>query len=105
MTPRDIIEKEIAKKLKEFPEKAKAVNAIIELDVTGDDGGKWSIDCTKGGKISAGSTGKAALTVTVSDSDFVDLFAGKLSPTKAYFSGKLKLKGDMSLAFKLGNII
>lgn len=29
------------------------------------------------------------------------VFAGKLKPTMAFMSGKLKIKGDMSLAIKM----
>lgn len=106
MKTKEIIEVEIAKKLKSNPEKATAVNAIVELVITGDDGGTWSIDCTKaGGEVLKGSTDKAKLTVTMLDSDFLELYKGNLNPQKAFFSGKVKVKGDMGLALKLGNIL
>lgn len=33
--------------------------------------------------------------------DVVFVFTGKLKPTMAFMSGKLKIKGDMSLAIKM----
>ncbi|MBI2092321.1 MAG: SCP2 sterol-binding domain-containing protein [Deltaproteobacteria bacterium] len=106
MKPKEIVEVEIVKKLKASPEKASAVNAVIELQITGADGGTWTIDCTKpGGEISGGSKGAAKLTVTMSDADFTDMFLGKLKPQAAFLTGKVKVKGDIALALKLGNII
>ena len=106
MKIKDIIEKEIPKKMKAGPDKVKQVAAVIELQISGDDGGVWTIDCTKaGGKISAGSTGKAHLIVKIADCDFVDMFNEKLKPASAYFSGKLKVEGDLSIALKLGNVL
>ena len=37
--------------------------------------------------------------------DFLKLAEGKLNPTSAFMSGKLKIKGDMSLALKLQSLI
>jgi putative sterol carrier protein len=106
MTPKEILEGEIADKLKKNPDKVKAVSSVVEFVVTGKDGGTWTIDCTKpGGQVKSGSTGSANLTVTVSDTDFVDVYTGKLNPQMGFFSGKIKLKGDMGLAMKLGNIL
>lgn len=106
MTPKEIFEVEIAKKLVSKPEKAAAINAVIEFVITGDTGGTWTVDLTKpGGEIISGSKGNAKLTVTMSDKDFVDLYAGKLNPQMAFMTGKVKVKGDIGLALKLGGIL
>lgn len=106
MNPKDIIETEIAKKLKANPEKASAVNAVVVMDITGDDGGQWTIDCTKpGAEVKTGGTDGANLTVTMAANDFVDMYNKTLSPQQAFFAGKVKVKGDVSLALKLGNIL
>ena len=39
--------------------------------------------------------------MTLNESDFVQMFAGKLDATSAFMSGKLKIKGNMGLAMKL----
>ena len=44
---------------------------------------------------------KADVTLTMADEDLVDMMTGKLNPQKAFFKGKLKIKGNMGLAMKL----
>jgi putative sterol carrier protein len=43
----------------------------------------------------------ADCTIAVSQSDFEDLARGRLDPAMALMRGKLKVKGDMSVAMKL----
>ena len=45
--------------------------------------------------------GKADVTITISDKDFMELLMGKLNPQKLFFQGRLKIKGNMSLAMKI----
>ena len=39
MTPKSYFEEKIAQKLKDKPETSKAVNAVYEFNITGDNGG------------------------------------------------------------------
>jgi hypothetical protein len=59
----------------------------------------------KNGSGSVGSgdptTGAADVTFTLKDGDFINMFAGKLKPTNAFMTGKLKLAGDMGKAMAL----
>ncbi len=89
------------------PEKAKKINASYLFDIGGDDGGKWFADLTKESApwISEGE-GEAKCTITVPKAeDWVAIASGKMNPTAAFMQGKLKVKGDMSLAMKLQGLL
>ena len=66
--------------------------------------GPWHLDL-KNGSGAAGkgrpASGDHDVTMTLNESDFVQMFAGKLDATSAFMSGKLKIKGNMGLAMKL----
>jgi putative sterol carrier protein len=105
-TPKSFFEEKIAKKLVDKPETSKAVNSIYEFNITGDNGGVWTVDLTKEpGTVQAGSTGNAKCTVTCASGDFMNIVSGKMNPQMAFMSGKLKIKGDMGLAMKLQKVI
>ncbi|MCP3062409.1 SCP2 sterol-binding domain-containing protein [Myxococcus sp. K38C18041901] len=106
-TAKEIIETEIPQKLTAKPELAKEVNAIIHFDVSGDGGGKWTLDLTKdAGWVSAGHEGASKMTILVSNDDFVKIKNKTLNPQMAAMQGKLKFKPmDMGLAMKLAKIL
>ncbi|CAK6433946.1 unnamed protein product [Pipistrellus nathusii] len=56
------------------------------------------------GKVYQGpAKGSADVTITHSDDDFI-VVLGKLDPQKAFFSGKLKARGNIMLSMKLQTI-
>jgi len=87
------------------PSKAAGVNATIQYDITGDQGGTWNAVVKDGAcQVNAGAAASPNLTITMSSQDWLDMTGGKLSGQMAFMSGKLKLKGDMGLAMKIGSI-
>jgi len=104
LTPKQIFEEKIGPRLLADPAKAKSVNAIYQFDITGDEGGTWTVDLTAPA-VTSGSSGKANCTITVSAKDFVDIIGEKLNAQMAFLQGRLKVAGDMSLALKLGTIL
>ena len=83
-------------------EKAAGMKAVYQWDVTGDGGGKWNAEIADGAcKVSEGENASPNITITVASSDWLDIINGKLDGQMAFMSGKLKVKGDMSLAMKL----
>ena len=105
-SPKQYFEEKIAKKLQDRPEISKSVNSVYEFNITGDNGGVWTVDLTKEpGAVSPGSAGTAKCTVTCAAPDFMNIVSGKMNPQMAFMSGKLKIKGDMGLAMKLQKVI
>lgn len=84
----------------------KQVKAVIVYKITDPDA-TWTVDLKNGsGSVTYGDTGaKADLTVTVSDADFVALANKELNPQQAFMRGKIKVKGNMGVAMKLGKVL
>lgn len=87
------------------PDKAAGVNAVIQYDITGEGGGTWHVTIKDGTcAVAAAAATNPNLTLTMSGQDWLDMLAGKVSGQMAFMSGKLKLKGDMGLAMKIGGM-
>jgi putative sterol carrier protein len=87
------------------PDKATGVNATIQYEISGDQGGTWHAVIKDGTcTVNSGPATNPNLTLTMAAQDWLDMSAGKLSGQMAFMSGKLKLKGDMGLAMKIGGI-
>merc|ERR1712072_339331 len=84
----------------------KKARAVIKFVIKEDPvNGTWILDFKNGdGKVYQGQ-GKADVTFTMSDSDFVAMSEGKLDGQSAFMGGKLKLAGNMAIAMKLGGIL
>jgi putative sterol carrier protein len=86
-------------------DKAAGVNATIQYDITGTGGGTWNAVIKDNAcAVAAGPASNPSLTLTMSAQDWLDMSTGKLSGQMAFMSGKLKLKGDMGLAMKIGGM-
>jgi hypothetical protein len=82
---------------------AKEIGVSYQLDVTGEGGGQWFVDCTATGpRIESGNPGTAECAVTMTAADFQLLMeAPQANGMKLFFSGKLKIAGNPLLATKL----
>jgi len=106
-TAKSILESEIPALLQSKPELAKEINAVIHFNITGDQGGTWTLDCTKDSNwVQSGAQGTPKMTIVVSDQDFVKIRRKQLNAQMAAMQGKLKFKPmDMGLAMKLGKLL
>lgn len=88
------------------PAKVATLKARYQFDLTGEGGGTYHGVFDNGAiDIGEGAIENAGCTITMSAADFMSMVEGKLNPTAAFMSGKLKMKGDMGLAMKLQTII
>jgi putative sterol carrier protein len=86
-------------------EGAKGLTAVYQYDITGDGGGQFYNAITDGAlEVKEGTHDSPNITITMTSKDYIDLVNGKLNGQMAFMSGKLKIKGDMSLAMKLQNL-
>src|SRR5947208_15842505 len=86
-------------------DKASGTNATIQYDVSGDGGGTWNAVIKDGTcTVSQGAGPNPNLTLQISAQDWLDMLSGKQSGQMLFTSGKLKVKGDMGLAMKLGSM-
>ena len=105
-TPKAIFEKDFPERLAARPALPKEVNACYEFNITGPNGGVWTVDITEAGagKITEGSTGTSGCTVTMADTLFVDIMNKKTNTQMAFMSGKLKVS-NVNLALKLVKVL
>jgi putative sterol carrier protein len=84
-----------------LPEKAEGVNAIIQFDLSGDNGGQFWLRVSEG-KIENGEgvSENPKLTIKAAADDYYNVVSGVTNAMQAYMGGKLKISGDMGLAMK-----
>lgn len=106
MTSVEKIFEEMGKRL--TPEKASQINASYLFKIGKEAEESWLVDLTKNeGWVSKGSaSSEAQCTISIANGeDWVSLASGKINPTMAFMQGKIKVKGNMSLALKLQSIL
>jgi len=78
---------------------------VIQYDIGGEGGGTWHAIIKEGTcAVNPGPGPTPSLTLSMSAQDWLDMASGKQSGQMLFMSGKLKLKGDMGLAMKLGSM-
>jgi len=87
------------------PERAAGTTATVQYDVSGEGGGTWHAVIKDGAcTVNEGPATNPNLTLQISAQDWLDMVSKKQSGQMLFMSGKLKVKGDMGLAMKLGSM-
>jgi putative sterol carrier protein len=99
-TPQEFFEKILPARFK--PEKAEGIDVTAQLNVSGPEGGNWTVRVKdKKLTVKEGTDPSASLTLKMSYNDFMDMVNEKLSAEKAFFTGKIQFKGNIAVALKL----
>lgn len=86
-------------------DRAAGTSAVIQYDVSGEGGGTWNAVIKDGACIvKEGAAATPNLTLQIGAQDWLDMLTGKQNGQMLFMSGKLKIKGDMGLAMKLGSM-
>jgi putative sterol carrier protein len=87
------------------PEDAAGLDAVFQFDISGDEPGQWYL-AVKDQKcqIMEGSHASPNVTFSMASNDFVNMMTWKLSGQAAFFSGKLRVSGDLMMAQRLENL-
>ncbi len=99
--PEEFFEKQLPARFK--PDKAAGIDTVIQLSLSGGQKEQNWVIIIKNQKlqVTEGTNPSASLSIRVSENDFMDMLNGKLSTEKAFFTGRIRFNGDISLALKL----
>ncbi|WP_077328172.1 SCP2 sterol-binding domain-containing protein [Virgibacillus siamensis] len=88
------------------PSRAKGLEAVYQFNLNGDESGTYQI-VFNGDQCHAleGEQNDPDCTLNMQTEDFLQMVKGELNGTKAFMSGRLKIKGNMGLALKLQDIL
>ncbi|MES1164782.1 MAG: SCP2 sterol-binding domain-containing protein [Verrucomicrobiota bacterium] len=89
------------------PDKAKDVAAVYLFKIAGADGGTWTVDLVSTPPTCLpGEVGKPQCTIECSDEDLRAMIGGGMQQAMSlFFSGKLKVSGDPTLATRLTKLL
>ena len=97
-----LFNEELPAKLAQHGDSAKEIGAKFQINITGDGGGEWFIDCTATPKAEKGNPGGADVTIGLTTEDFQKLYENpQANGMQLFFAGKLKVSGNQMLAMKL----
>ncbi len=87
-----------------LPDRANGVDAVVQYNLTGAEGGDWIITIQNGEcTVAEGVASNPNMTLSADAQDYKDIITGKLNAMNAFMQGKVRLAGDLNLAMKLVN--
>lgn len=87
------------------PEQAPNTDAVIQFDLSGDNGGQYYATIANGAMTTAqGQAPTPNVTLSSSGDDFLALVNGELNPMSAFMQGRIRVKGDMALMMRLQSL-
>jgi len=87
------------------PEKAAGVNAIVQLNLSGDGGGDWHMTIANGQVVvDEGQAASPDVSLEMDAADYVDITKGDGNPMTMFMAGKIKVQGNISIAMKFQDL-
>jgi putative sterol carrier protein len=96
--------KEIFAKMPEVfnPSAAQGLDAVFQFEITGDDGGNWSVIIKDGAcQIQEGTHDSPTVTLTMSGETWLGMVNKEINGMQAFMGGQLKASGDIMLAQRI----
>jgi putative sterol carrier protein len=93
-------------KISANPQGITGLQAVYQFNVTGEPAAVYQIKFSNNKVVlTAQEEFTPDCTLSISEKNLLKLIEGTLNPTTAYMFGKLKIKGDLSLAMKLQGVL
>jgi putative sterol carrier protein len=87
---------DLKKRLDSQPNKLTGVNARYQLDFSADGCGNWYIIISGGhAQVAEGEITPYDNKITMKGSDFLNLTSGRLKPTLAFMTGRIRVTGNL----------
>jgi putative sterol carrier protein len=104
-TPENLLDRSV-RRLRAEPERVAGLTAKYRFEVTGENGGVWTIDVVDGAaSLVRDDPGRADVTVGISSADYLALHGGRLNGFRALMTGRIRVHGSGLLAARLRAIL
>jgi putative sterol carrier protein len=82
------------------------VYGVFQFDISGPGGGRWHAQCQGDSvRVQPGTVDRPDVTILTSAENVVKLASGKMNPTLALLTRKVRLKGNLVLAARMQGLL
>ena len=82
------------------------IYGTFQFNIHGPGGGDWHAICQGDSvRVGIGSVSKPDVTIATSCKNIVKMVEGRLNPYFAFITGRVKVRGNMRLMAKVGNLL
>jgi putative sterol carrier protein len=105
MDAKTLFGERIPRVLEQSPDKAKELDAVYLMKISGEHGGTWTVDLkSEHPTVSEGESGDIDCVVEITDTDFEALLADSSAGMQMFMEGKIQISNPM-LATKLVELL